>query len=254
MLMRCVAVLVPALLFTGCSTLPFDPSSSSPGSSAFYRVNPSQTWSSLAATVGLDSTHVSDLTLPEIPNLPSDAEMAAMGGEADETPIRNRRGDIRESADDLGSLDGEQVASRAPGLFHGHEGAALAMPLEHYSGISRGFSRGHHGIDFAAHRGTPVHAAAGGRVIRAGRSGSGYGNWVVVAHRNGLQSIYAHLSEVDVEAGDEVDAGDKVGEVGSTGRSTGPHLHFEVRRDNRAVDPQPLLDGNSDEDSLPESA
>lgn len=230
---------LPVLLFTGCSTIPFDTGSPATQRNAFYRVSPSQTWSSLASTVGLDATHVSDLTLPDIPNLP-DLDDIAIGGEATETPIRSRRSGIRESAGDLG---GVEVASRAPGLFD--RGAAMAMPLESYSEISRGFRRGHHGIDYAAPRGTDVFAAAAGRVIRAGRSGSGYGNWVVIEHADGLQTIYAHLSSVDVDAGDRVRTGDKIGEVGSTGRSTGPHLHFEVRQDNRAVDPQPLLDGTA---------
>lgn len=100
--------------------------------------------------------------------------------------------------------------------------------------------RMHNGMDFAAPEGTPIHAAKGGTVSFAGRKG-GYGNTVIIDHGDGTSTLYAHASALLVEAGDRVGRGKVVAEVGSTGRSTGPHLHFEVRRDGRAVDPRPLL-------------
>jgi murein DD-endopeptidase MepM/ murein hydrolase activator NlpD len=102
--------------------------------------------------------------------------------------------------------------------------------------IHRG-RRLHAGIDFDADRGAPVMAAGRGRVIKARRQ-SGYGRVVVIDHGNGLTTHYAHLDSIDVARGDLVDAGDVIATVGSTGRTTGPHLHFEVRRHGKAIDPR----------------
>jgi murein DD-endopeptidase MepM/ murein hydrolase activator NlpD len=97
-------------------------------------------------------------------------------------------------------------------------------------------ARQHKGVDIAAPMGTPVTAAAEGVVTAAGRNG-GYGNFVEVRHPNGLRTFYAHLSRIDVRAGSRVEAGQGIGRVGSTGYSTGPHLHFEVRRGGQHVNP-----------------
>ncbi len=90
----------------------------------------------------------------------------------------------------------------------------------------------HPGFDLAAKTGTPVSAAAAGTVISAGPAGT-YGNLVTVRHGNGVETRYAHLSATTVKAGDHVDAGQQIGNVGTTGYSTGPHLHFEVRKDGQ---------------------
>lgn len=95
----------------------------------------------------------------------------------------------------------------------------------------------HTGLDLAAATGTPVAVAGPGVVVRAESSGS-YGNMVVVDHGGGLETRYAHLSGYSVKVGDRLDAGDVVGQAGATGRVTGPHLHFEVRRDGKPVDPR----------------
>jgi murein DD-endopeptidase MepM/ murein hydrolase activator NlpD len=94
----------------------------------------------------------------------------------------------------------------------------------------------HGGVDFRAAAGTPVPAAAAGKVIEAGNSG-GYGNMVEIAHAGGYSTRYGHLSEIRVKAGEEIRAGDVIGLSGSTGRSTGPHIHYEVRKDGSPVDP-----------------
>jgi len=96
--------------------------------------------------------------------------------------------------------------------------------------------RAHAGVDLAAPQGSPVTAALDGRVSVAGWAGN-YGQLVVVDHPGGTQTRYAHLSRIAVVAGQSVRRGELVGLVGSTGRSTGPHLHFELRQDGRAVDP-----------------
>ena len=98
----------------------------------------------------------------------------------------------------------------------------------------------HPGIDIGAGMGAPIHAAASGRVILAGYSG-GYGNLIVIDHGNGLATAYAHQSRLGVSVGQAVSQGDVIGYVGSTGFSTGPHLHFEVRVNGSPVDPMGYL-------------
>lgn len=90
---------------------------------------------------------------------------------------------------------------------------------------------GHNGVDLAASIGTPVRAAADGTVIISRSSGynGGYGIYTVISHSNGTQTLYSHMSQVNVAVGTRVSQGDVIGRVGNTGRSTGPHLHFEVR-------------------------
>jgi murein DD-endopeptidase MepM/ murein hydrolase activator NlpD len=98
----------------------------------------------------------------------------------------------------------------------------------------------HTGIDIAASTGTPIRAAAAGKVVHASRWG-GYGNCVIIDHGSSMATLYAHCSRLAVKNGARVEEGDVVGYVGSTGLSTGPHLHFEVRQDGRHVDPMSFL-------------
>ncbi len=94
----------------------------------------------------------------------------------------------------------------------------------------------HGGMDFRAPRGAKVVATAGGKVTKAGRMG-GYGNLVEIDHGGGITTRYAHLSRIKVQRGQRIDRGTLIGKVGSTGRSTGPHLHYEVRRKGRVLNP-----------------
>jgi murein DD-endopeptidase MepM/ murein hydrolase activator NlpD len=98
----------------------------------------------------------------------------------------------------------------------------------------------HDGIDFSAPTGTPIHAAADGVVVSAGEMG-GYGNGTVIDHGSGLATLYGHQSQILVTVGQSVRTGDVIGLVGSTGKSTGPHLHFEVRVFGVPTDPVPYL-------------
>ena len=98
----------------------------------------------------------------------------------------------------------------------------------------------HPGVDLVQDYGAEIHATAAGRVVHAGPMG-GYGNMVEVDHGNSLSTRYGHMSEIVVEEGQEVKAGAVLGRIGSTGRSTGPHLHYEVRVDGEPVDPQRFL-------------
>ncbi|MGB5485195.1 M23 family metallopeptidase [Parasphingorhabdus sp.] len=103
----------------------------------------------------------------------------------------------------------------------------------------------HSGMDFKGTRGLPIVAAAGGKVTHAGWK-SGYGKTVEITHGNGLLTRYAHLSRIGVTAGQKIEQGLQLGAMGSTGRSTGPHLHFEVRLNGKAINPRPFLEANTD--------
>jgi murein DD-endopeptidase MepM/ murein hydrolase activator NlpD len=96
--------------------------------------------------------------------------------------------------------------------------------------VSQGYKPLHRAIDIAGRTGLSVKASDSGYVVEAGWSNSGYGYFVVIDHRNGFQTLYAHLSRILVNPGDSVGRGAAIGLMGSTGRSTGPHLHFEVRQ------------------------
>lgn len=103
----------------------------------------------------------------------------------------------------------------------------------------------HAGLDFRGPVGAPIHAAAPGVVSFTGVR-QGYGNCVEISHGNGLMTRYAHMSRIGARLGDKVGAGAVIGQIGSTGRSTGPHLHFEVRINDRPVNPRPFLEANRD--------
>lgn len=98
----------------------------------------------------------------------------------------------------------------------------------------------HGGMDIAAPKGTPIGAAADGEVIFAGQKG-GYGNVVIIQHADGRESRYGHAEKLFVQAGDKVSAGQTIAAVGSTGKSTGPHLHFEIRENGELVNPKKIL-------------
>lgn len=122
--------------------------------------------------------------------------------------------------------------------------AGLADPLDTLrvtSCFGPRWGRQHLGVDFGIEEGTDIYAAKAGTVICAEYSGS-YGNLVKIDHGDGLETCYAHCSRILVQEGQQVDAGQVIAEVGSTGNSTGPHLHFEVRVDGQVTDPLEWLD------------
>ena len=95
----------------------------------------------------------------------------------------------------------------------------------------------HWGMDFTAPTGTPIYATGDGKVSTYKKSRSGYGNHIIIDHGYGYQTLYAHMSKVDVRRGQKVKRGDIIGYVGSSGRSTAPHLHYEVIKDGRKINP-----------------
>ena len=124
-----------------------------------------------------------------------------------------------------------------------HDSAEFCFPVRSRKTSNYGWrwNRGHHGVDIGLRTGDPVHAAFSGTVRVAGRMG-GYGNCVVVRHANGLETLYGHLSRINVKPQQEVSAGEVIGLGGSTGNSTGPNLHFECRFLYQTFDPEWILD------------
>jgi murein DD-endopeptidase MepM/ murein hydrolase activator NlpD len=101
--------------------------------------------------------------------------------------------------------------------------------------------RGHTGLDVAAPQGTPIYAADAGEIIKANFTDDGYGGLIIIAHPSGYETWYAHLSRFDVSKGQKVKRGDQIALMGSTGYSTGPHLHFEVHEEGQLRDPLNFL-------------
>jgi len=176
----------------------------------------------------------------------------------DETPVMAKVRSLARSIEERGGIapehpgamqDVRTASANAPGNAPGN-----ALPVMHWpvdGQVSSGFGwrndpftgekAWHAGIDLAAAEGTPVEAAWDGRVVFVGERG-GYGKMVVLEHEQGWRSYYAHNSENSAKVGDLVQAGQTIAAVGSTGRSTGPHLHFEVRQGNVAWNPQQIQD------------
>ena len=157
-------------------------------------------------------------------------------------------GDLDDRADKLDALESRLFLDYAKQQF-----VPTSLPVETNWFSSNfgwridpftGFSTFHEGIDFMSPTGRPIRAAGAGVVVYSG-SHPQYGKRVEVDHGNGLVTRYAHASSLDVKVGDVVVIGQKIAEVGSTGRSTGPHLHFEVRVRGAAVNPNKYLQKNS---------
>ena len=137
----------------------------------------------------------------------------------------------------------------APGTRIGGIAIPSVQPVQHLAFTSnfgirtdpfQGTARMHAGVDIPGPVGTPVYATADGTVDEAQRAG-GYGNMIEIDHGKGIATRYGHLSKILVASGTHVTRGELIGLMGSTGRSTGPHLHYEVRIDGKAVNPAPFL-------------
>ena len=121
------------------------------------------------------------------------------------------------------------VRSQRPGLAYSYP-VTWGTPISGKFGqVSSSWPRGHAGIDFNGNTGDPVFAATDGRVQYAEFNYGGYGNLIMIMRRDGTQTRYAHLERIEVSKGERVSAGDRIGTMGSTGNSSGSHLHFEVR-------------------------
>lgn len=129
----------------------------------------------------------------------------------------------------------------------------LTSTFGHRSDPFNGRRAVHGGMDIAGPTGQRIMASAAGRVSFAGRA-SGYGNLIKIDHGHGIETRYGHLSKINVRAGQSIARGEDIGRMGSTGRSTGPHLHFEVRLDGRALDPRQFLEAKPEVIAVQNSA
>jgi len=117
---------------------------------------------------------------------------------------------------------------------------SIQYPLSEIK-VNQGFNIFHPGIDLGAPVGTPIKPVKTGIVIEAGYEDDGYGDTILIDHGNGLTSRYAHLSKIEVKAGDEVTTQTEIGKVGLTGHTTGPHLHLEIRQNGISLNPLTVL-------------
>jgi murein DD-endopeptidase MepM/ murein hydrolase activator NlpD len=139
----------------------------------------------------------------------------------------------------LSALPHEALRHRSWPARHPVDGIVTSR-FGHRADPIHGAKRLHKGMDIAAEKGTPIRAVRDGVVRSAGTRG-GYGKAVIVDHGDGLQTLYAHCDSIAVKPGTEVKAGQPIATVGDTGRTTGPHLHFEVRLEGAAVNPEGIL-------------
>ncbi|MFE3824982.1 M23 family metallopeptidase [Streptomyces sp. NPDC059092] len=180
------------------------------------------------------------------------AAFAATSGDAHASPVGSS---ATAAAHQQAAVQAKAAgAEQSKAAASAKKAAAWTDPVKKYT-LSAKFGRGgtmwshkHSGQDFAVPVGTAVHAAHTGTVVKAGPNGAGdgpaYGNAIVIKHKNGTYSQYAHLSKVDVGIGQSVKTGQKIALSGNTGNSSGPHLHFEIRTTpnyGSAVDPVPFL-------------
>ncbi len=177
---------------------------------------------------------------PAAPGAP--AGLAAAAAPTDATSVRGRLRalqdhDLRAAVARLPAVSFENHTFRAP--VHGRVSSRFG-----WRALSVNGNHFHAGVDLAVPLGTPVHAARDGTVVKAGWGGT-YGNVVFLDHGDGTQTRYAHLSRIEVRVGESLRQGDVLGLAGSTGASTGPHVHFELRFDGRAVDPLDYLQSAS---------
>ncbi len=138
----------------------------------------------------------------------------------------------------VASADGAPPLTRVSFLWPVSGPISSKFGRRHMRGRGNHF---HEGIDIAARKGTPVKSARSGHVVYATNRIGGYGNMVIVQHADSFSTVYAHLTKIKVRKGQFVTRGQLVGTVGRTGRSTGHHLHFEVRTQRQPVDPMPYL-------------
>jgi murein DD-endopeptidase MepM/ murein hydrolase activator NlpD len=136
------------------------------------------------------------------------------------------------------------TASDQPMTISEPDNKAFDWPVDS-ARMTRGFlpnkRRPHLGIDLAAPKGTPILAAQGGTIIYAGREFKGYGKMVLIESGDGWATLYAHFDKILVSEGQKVRKGEVIGAMGRTGRATGVHLHFEIRKNRGPIDPLPLL-------------
>jgi murein DD-endopeptidase MepM/ murein hydrolase activator NlpD len=187
----------------------------------------------LVAVAAAQRRHVAD-QVAEIENL-SAAEEAQL-----EALIIQRQRELAAQREAARRAAGIVGTESAPGVLSWPVSGTITSPFGYRQNPFGGAPDFHPGLDIAAPMGTTVTAAASGTIISAGWYG-GYGNYILIDHGGGMATGYGHLSQIFVSNGQQVQKGQAIGAVGSTGRSTGPHLHFEVRLNGKPTDPAAYL-------------
>ena len=187
-----------------------------------------------------------------------ESEISSISGELEQT--NQKLAELQAAAEEAARKQKEKEAAAAAAKKNNNSGSAggavvsgngmFTHPCPGYSRISSTFgyrnaplagaSTNHKGVDFAASTGTPIYAAAAGTVTSAGYSGKA-GNLIIINHGNGLLTYYMHCNTIFVSAGQKVSKGQNIGQVGTTGNSTGPHLHFQVMNNGTPVNPMNYL-------------
>jgi murein DD-endopeptidase MepM/ murein hydrolase activator NlpD len=187
----------------------------------------------LVAVADLQRRHIAS-EVAEIEDL-SATEEASL-----EALIRQRQAELEAEREAARRAAGIVGPENAPGVLSWPVAGTITSPFGYRRSPFGGGMEFHQGLDIAAPMGTTVQAASGGTVISAGWYG-GYGNYILIDHGGGMATGYGHLSQIFVSAGQQVQKGQAIGAVGSTGMSTGPHLHFEVRMQGKPTDPAAYL-------------
>jgi murein DD-endopeptidase MepM/ murein hydrolase activator NlpD len=153
--------------------------------------------------------------------------------------IKKEIAEMKSARKDIGKID---TAFYSSGFVYPVENSELIGSFGSQRILNGVRKKPHNGVDFNAEEGAPVSAISDGKVIIAGTDFYYNGSFILLAHGQGLTSVYLHLSKIDVKTGDKVLKGQKIGEVGSTGRSTGSHLHLGIQLFNKRIDPLSLLE------------
>jgi murein DD-endopeptidase MepM/ murein hydrolase activator NlpD len=172
--------------------------------------------------------------------LPSDAVIARIGEIRSQLMALSATPTAAPSASSATAVSGTTFAQALDSALTAQQGWTAPVQGAVTSEFGPRWGTMHRGLDIAAGTGTPVQAAGAGTVRSAGWQ-NGYGNTVVIDHGDGTSTLYAHNSSLAVQAGQRVEAGTVISKVGSTGDSTGPHLHFEVQVNGEKIDPRPWL-------------
>jgi len=143
---------------------------------------------------------------------------------------------------DMSSVEASYTPQEISIDLQTHASAAEVIP--EYTGVSQEFHFGHPGIDITASLGSKIFPIKNGRVVEIGNTKWNYGRWVVLDHGGNVKTLYAHMGKIYVEEGDEVNTEQPIGEVGLTGKTTGPHLHLEIMKNELRVNPRPYLQLN----------
>jgi murein DD-endopeptidase MepM/ murein hydrolase activator NlpD len=226
---RHLAIFLLLTIFFTCRSV----SPSYPRTGVYHTVKRHQTLWRICKTYGVDMDHVARINHIRDPSRIREGQKVFIPGAQEPLNV-----DIY--IDDIGGTKGRREDPKGIALAKGRFIWPVRGKVTQEFGV-RGTTK-HDGISISAPRGTPIKASDSGKVLYSGDEIRGYGNIVIIKHGQGFITIYAHNQTNQVAEGMMVERGQIIGRVGSTGRTSVPHLHFEIRKNNRPIDPRMLLD------------